>query len=190
MNIDANEVLDAKGLACPMPIVKTKKMMKDVAAGDVLEIQATDKGSTADLKAWAESTGHQYLGTVDEGDVLKHYLRKASADEANEEKIHPNVVELSDFQSKVEAEKLAIIDVREPAEYAFGHVPGAINIPLGDLDKKISELDTGKEWHIICRTGSRSDMAAQKLTSNGFNSVKNVVPGMIEWQGSVEKSES
>lgn len=50
----ATIVLDAKGLACPMPIVKTKKRMKDLKAGEVLEIQATDKGSTADLEAWAK----------------------------------------------------------------------------------------------------------------------------------------
>lgn len=50
----ATIVLDAKGLACPMPIVKTKKRMKDLKAGEVLEIHATDKGSTADLEAWAK----------------------------------------------------------------------------------------------------------------------------------------
>ncbi|MCY8721487.1 sulfurtransferase TusA family protein, partial [Bacillus sp. S10C12M] len=44
--VKANIVLDAKGLTCPMPIVKTKKKMKDLKAGEVLEIQATDKGFT------------------------------------------------------------------------------------------------------------------------------------------------
>ena len=53
--IKANLQLDAKGLACPMPIVKTKKAMSDLEDGQVLEVQATDKGSKADLKAWAES---------------------------------------------------------------------------------------------------------------------------------------
>ncbi|HLO11976.1 MAG TPA: sulfurtransferase TusA family protein, partial [Pseudoneobacillus sp.] len=74
-------VLDAKGLACPMPIVKTKKAMTNLEAGQVLEVQATDKGSKADIKAWAQSSGHQYLGTIEEGDVLKHYLRKSSGEE-------------------------------------------------------------------------------------------------------------
>lgn len=83
-NLKANTILDAKGLACPMPIVKTKKEMKNLEAGQVLEVQATDKGSKADMKAWAESTGHQYLGTIEEGEVLKHYLRKSSNEESNE----------------------------------------------------------------------------------------------------------
>ena len=62
--MEANLILDAKGLACPMPIVKTKKAMNNLQAGEVLEVQATDKGSKADIKAWAESTGHQYIGML------------------------------------------------------------------------------------------------------------------------------
>lgn len=52
-DIKVNHVLDAKGLACPMPIVKTKKALSDLNAGEVIEVQATDKGSTADIQAWA-----------------------------------------------------------------------------------------------------------------------------------------
>lgn len=58
--------------------------MNNLEAGQVLEVQATDKGSKADMKAWAESTGHHYLGTMEEGEVLKHYLRKSSNEESNE----------------------------------------------------------------------------------------------------------
>ena len=57
-DIKVNVSLDAKGLACPMPIVKTKKVMNELEAGQVLEVLATDKGSKADLKAWAGSGGH------------------------------------------------------------------------------------------------------------------------------------
>ena len=78
MTIHTDHMLDAKGLACPMPIVKTKKAMNDLEPGQVIEVQATDKGSLADIQAWATSSGHQYLGTTEEADVLKHYLRKAS----------------------------------------------------------------------------------------------------------------
>src|SRR5699024_1315250 len=84
MEIVANDVLDAKRLACPMPIVKTKKAIKNINPGEVMEVQATDKGSKADLKAWAESTGHQYLGTIEQGETLKHYVRKARESETKE----------------------------------------------------------------------------------------------------------
>jgi TusA-related sulfurtransferase len=56
--IKTDFVLDAKGLACPIPIVKTKKAINGLEGGQVLEVQATDKGSKADIKAWSESNGH------------------------------------------------------------------------------------------------------------------------------------
>jgi len=73
-------LVDAKGLACPMPIVRTKKAMNEIENGQVIEVQATDKGSKADIQAWAKSSGHQYLGTLKDGEILKHYLRKSSND--------------------------------------------------------------------------------------------------------------
>lgn len=177
----ANVILDAKGLACPMPIVKTKKAMNELEAGHVLEVQATDKGSKADIKAWAESTGHQYLGTIEDGGVLKHYLRKSSSQEDAERK-HPHVVNNDELEKRMEAkDNIVILDVRELAEYAFNHIPNAISIPLGDLENRMDELNKEDEIFIVCRTGNRSDLAAQKLTENGFNKVINVVPGMSKW---------
>ncbi|WP_102027652.1 sulfurtransferase TusA family protein [Salirhabdus sp. Marseille-P4669] len=71
----ATKVLDAKGLACPMPIVRTKKAMDELSTGDVLEIHATDKGAKSDLTAWAKSGGHELLD-MEEGDVLKFWIKK------------------------------------------------------------------------------------------------------------------
>lgn len=182
-NIKANEILDAKGLACPMPIVKTKKAMNGLEPGLVLEIQATDKGSKADIKAWAESTGHQYLGTIEDEEVLKHYLRKSSSQE-NAERKHPYIANNDELVKKIEAnENIVILDVRESAEYAFNHILNAISIPLGDLENRMGELNKNDEIYIVCRTGNRSDLAAQKLAVNGFNKVINVVPGMSQWTG-------
>ena len=181
--IKTDSVLDAKGLACPMPIVKTKKAMNGLESGKVLEIQATDKGSTADLKAWAQSTGHQYLGTVEEGTVLKHYLRKSSEEET-EEKKYPNVMNNEELEQKIDANQdTVVLDVREAAEYAFSHIPNAKSIPLDELDEYLNEFDKESVIHVVCRTGNRSDFAAQKLTAAGFKHVINVVPGMSEWTG-------
>ncbi|GKU84070.1 sulfurtransferase TusA family protein [Niallia sp. NCCP-28] len=182
-NIKANTILDAKGLACPMPIVKTKKEMKNLDAGQVLEVQTTDKGSKADIKAWAESTGQQYLGTIEEGEVLKHYLRKSSNEESNEKK-HPNIISNEELEKKIDVDKnIVVIDVRENAEFAFNHIPNAISIPLGELENKMNVLNKNAEIYIVCRTGNRSDLAAQKLTENGFNNVINVEQGMSQWSG-------
>ena len=81
--IKADIQLDAKGLACPMPIVKTKKAMSGLEDGQVLEIQATDKGSKTDLAAWAKTVGHQYIGTQERGNVLYHYIRKCNPEKAD-----------------------------------------------------------------------------------------------------------
>ncbi|WP_404459054.1 sulfurtransferase TusA family protein [Oceanobacillus kapialis] len=74
--MDVTKVLDAKGLACPMPIVKTKKAMNDLNSGDVLEVQATDKGAKSDLAAWAKSGGHELLKDTEEDDVFKFWIKK------------------------------------------------------------------------------------------------------------------
>ncbi|MBF6633784.1 MAG: sulfurtransferase TusA family protein [Planococcus sp. (in: Bacteria)] len=74
--MNADKVLDAKGLACPMPIVKTRKEMKEMESGQVLEILATDKGAKADLVAWAKSGGHELLDSQENGDVFKFWIKK------------------------------------------------------------------------------------------------------------------
>ncbi|MGN2664662.1 sulfurtransferase TusA family protein [Bacillus altitudinis] len=74
----SDHILDVTGLACPMPIIRTKKKMNDLAEGQVLEIHATDKGAKADLTAWAKSSGHELITQTDEGHVLKFWVRKGS----------------------------------------------------------------------------------------------------------------
>ena len=157
--VQTDVTLDAKGLACPMPIVKTKKMMKTMDSGKVLEILATDKGSTADLQAWAKSSGHQYIGTETEGDVLHHFLRKDGAG-APEETITIPEVSLADFSRKVEAdEPMTVLDVREKDEFEDAHIPGAIHIPLGEVEARMDELAMEHIIYIICHSGRRSGIA-------------------------------
>lgn len=184
--IQTDFVLDAKGLACPLPIVKTRKAMKELAAGKVLEVQATDKGSTADLRAWAESTGHHYLGTTEENGHLNHYVRKSSGEEAVEKK-YPHIISNDELRVRLEENRdLLVLDVRESAEYVFGHIPGARSLPLGDFEREVKDLNKETEIYVVCRTGNRSDLVSEKLSALGFTTVKNVVPGMSEWNGMIE----
>lgn len=74
MKID--KVLVAKGIACPMPIVKTKKAMNELESGQVLEVHTTDKGAKKDLTAWAKSVGHELLKHEEENDLLKFWIKK------------------------------------------------------------------------------------------------------------------
>ena len=182
--IKADVQLDAKGLACPMPIVKTKKAIQGLEEGQVLEVIATDKGSKADLAAWAKTVGHQYIGTTEEDGVLYHYIRKCNpeASEAVEKTFEKTVTN----EEAISANGL-ILDVREAAEYAFGHIPGAKSIPMGELTERMNELDKAKAIYVICRTGTRSDMAAKQLVEAGFTNIYNVLPGMSGYMGELQK---
>ena len=61
--------------------------------------------------------------------MLKHYLRKADDTELIEEKRFPHIVTNSELQQQLQSEGVLVLDVREPAEYAFGHIKGALSIP-------------------------------------------------------------
>lgn len=74
--MNSDKILDATGLACPMPIVKTKKAINEINSGDVLEVHATDKGSKSDLAAWSKSGGHELLQDTEEDGVLKFWIKK------------------------------------------------------------------------------------------------------------------
>lgn len=76
----------------------------------------------------------------------------------------------------------AVVDVREPWEYAMGHVPGAISIPLGQLAGRLGELEPAKPVAAICASGNRSQSAAALLGRKGFVKVYNVLYGTEGWQ--------
>ncbi|MHA0856960.1 sulfurtransferase TusA family protein [Paenibacillus sp. CMAA1364] len=73
---NSDKVLDAQGLACPMPIVKTKKAINELETGQVLEVHATDKGSKADIAAWSKSGGHELLESTEENGIFKFKIKK------------------------------------------------------------------------------------------------------------------
>ena len=72
----SEKTLDAKGLKCPMPVVKTSKEIKGITVGGVLEVLATDPGSMADITAWTKSTGNELLKAERDQDVFKFYIRR------------------------------------------------------------------------------------------------------------------
>lgn len=75
-----------------------------------------------------------------------------------------------------------VLDVREPAEYAAGHVPGALNLPQAELASRLEELPRDRELLVICEAGSRSRKAAQWLTQLGFDHAVNVSGGTSAWR--------
>ncbi len=72
----ANIVVDAKGLNCPMPIVKTAQAIKALASGQTVEVLATDAGSVKDFAAWSKTTGNELVEQTKDGGVFRFVLRK------------------------------------------------------------------------------------------------------------------
>lgn len=76
-----------------------------------------------------------------------------------------------------------IVDVREPMELRGGTLPGAVNIPLGDLPARCRELDPSQRVLLLCRSGNRSGQAARWLAQQGFVDVVNLSGGMLDADG-------
>ncbi|WP_252312931.1 sulfurtransferase TusA family protein [Sinobaca sp. H24] len=74
--MNVTKTVDAKGLSCPMPVVKAKKAMDSLETGDVLEIVSTDKGAKADLPAWTKSSGHALLEQTEASNEYTFWIRK------------------------------------------------------------------------------------------------------------------
>ncbi len=81
-----------------------------------------------------------------------------------------------------------LLDVREPAEFAAGHVPGAVNIPRGLLEFRIykdlgypNKVDTGRKIYVQCLTGGRATLAAASLEKIGFTNVVAVIMNLSDW---------
>jgi tRNA 2-thiouridine synthesizing protein A len=72
----ADVSLDCFGLLCPMPVIKTAQLIKELKIGQVLEIVATDMGIKNDLPAWCRSTGQQYLGMEEKNGEYRAYIKK------------------------------------------------------------------------------------------------------------------
>ncbi len=68
--------LDVRGLACPLPVLKARKRLKEMASGDVLVVHATDPGSQKDFRAFAETTGHALLATSMDAGVYTFEIRR------------------------------------------------------------------------------------------------------------------
>jgi rhodanese-related sulfurtransferase len=73
-----------------------------------------------------------------------------------------------------------LLDVREDDEWAAGHAPGAVHIRLGELSGRVEEVPSGKDVYVVCRSGARSNYAAQGLSASGRRAI-NVSDGMTGW---------
>ena len=78
-----------------------------------------------------------------------------------------------------------IVDVREPHEFAGGHIPGSRLIPLGSLESRLGEIPSDRDVVMVCRSGVRSTTACAIMQTAGYRA-RNLTGGMIGWTGPVE----
>jgi tRNA 2-thiouridine synthesizing protein A len=75
-NITEDKLVDARDLMCPMPVMAATKAMRRLEPGQVLKVMATDRGSLADIPAWAEENGDELISSGEDGGVFVFYVRK------------------------------------------------------------------------------------------------------------------
>ncbi|MBO8170842.1 MAG: sulfurtransferase TusA family protein [Bacillaceae bacterium] len=77
MDVRVDKVVDARGLACPMPVVRGKKAIDEMASGKVMELIATDKGALKDFEAWVNRTGNKLLDVTEHDDEFHFFVKKS-----------------------------------------------------------------------------------------------------------------
>jgi phage shock protein E len=95
-------------------------------------------------------------------------------------------ISIEEAQQLWQNNEAILIDVRTPAEYRDGHIPGVANIPLDQIDQRSGEVPTDKKVVLICRSGNRSAQATRILRGKGFINVYNSTSGMSSWKGPIE----
>ncbi|MBF7093845.1 rhodanese-like domain-containing protein [Streptococcus sp. HF-1907] len=91
-------------------------------------------------------------------------------------------INIDQLENLLANQEINLIDVREADEYASGHIPSAVNMPLSQLDDSFLSLDADKSYYLVCQMGGRSARAYQFLEAQGFD-VTNVDGGTSAWSG-------
>ena len=86
------------------------------------------------------------------------------------------------LNEKLKEEDLFVADVRDKEEYAKGHIPGAVNIYVGELEKRLAEVPSDRPVVSVCSTGNRSGLGASILARGGLKKVHNLIGGMTAWK--------
>jgi TusA-related sulfurtransferase len=75
-NLKADKVIDARGTACPGPLLAAKRSLAEVSVGGIMEIMSSDEGTTKDIPKWANKMGHEFLGIVEEAGYWRIFMKK------------------------------------------------------------------------------------------------------------------
>jgi molybdopterin/thiamine biosynthesis adenylyltransferase/rhodanese-related sulfurtransferase len=108
---------------------------------------------------------------------------------APEAGVSENEIEVTALKAKMDrGDKFILVDVREPHEYQICKIPGSMLIPLGEVPKRLHELNSADDIIVHCKSGVRSGKACDFLRQSGFKKVKNVKGGILAWSDKVDPS--
>jgi molybdopterin/thiamine biosynthesis adenylyltransferase/rhodanese-related sulfurtransferase len=98
-------------------------------------------------------------------------------------------IDVAALKAKLDrGDRFTLLDVREPHEFAIGRIPGSTLIPLGELPKRLQELDPNEEIAVHCKAGGRSAKAVDLLRQAGFRNVHNVKGGILAWSDQIDRT--
>jgi sulfur-carrier protein adenylyltransferase/sulfurtransferase len=96
-------------------------------------------------------------------------------------------MDVAELKAKIDrGDRFVLLDVREPHEYRICSIPGSVPLPLGELAKRVGELDPAAEIVVHCRSGVRSAKAAEFLKKAGFAKVSNLTGGILAWSDKID----
>ncbi|WP_232280220.1 rhodanese-like domain-containing protein [Roseiflexus castenholzii] len=110
--------------------------------------------------------------------VAPNIVQSSTIDVAN----LPLNVDVATVRAIMERDDVVLLDVREPEEYAAGHIPGVRLMPMGTVPVRLNEIPTDKTVIVTCRSGNRSGQITDFLRRNGFTNVHNMQGGILAWQ--------
>jgi len=140
---------------------------------------------SAQAAAWLSAKGYTHLLNLD-GGIMAWYRAGQPLDTEPQEVTYQDTTftDLTPHEAHAWVQEGAyVVDVREPYEYAMGHVPGAVNIPLGRFAAQIDQLPKDRKLLVVCASGGRSAQAAEYLVGHGFDPAKvgNLEGGTYGW---------
>lgn len=172
-----------------MPIVRARKAIDTIQVGEVMAVLATDKGAPADFRNWCLQTDQKFLDLTEEEGYFRMTIKKVVAETKEMGRSFPHELQNQELVDHLAAGTAPLIlDVREAHEYQAGHIPGAVHVPIEQMESQLTQWEPDRQIVVVCRSGRRSDYACQILANHGFTGVKNLVPGMTEWSGPIEQS--
>ncbi|MCC7496788.1 MAG: molybdopterin-synthase adenylyltransferase MoeB [Bryobacterales bacterium] len=113
--------------------------------------------------------------------------RQAPADQPQQSTLGPDEIDPVEVKARLDrGDGFVLVDVREPHEFRIGNIPTARLIPLGELPRRVKELNPGDDIVCYCKMGGRSAKAVALLKQSGFGNVRNMVGGILSWSDKVD----